>query len=310
MNVISELDTWGPGCQSRPTVTVEQSEAYCRRLAETHYENFPVASWLLPRELRQHFCNVYAYCRWADDLGDEVGDRQQSLELLEWWRRELDQCFDGEACHPVFVALRTTIASYEIPQEPFTDLIAAFVQDQKVTEYESFVQLQDYCGRSANPVGRIVLRLCRAYRDETVAWSDSVCTGLQLANFWQDVSRDLDMGRVYLPREDRERFGYTSEMLHGRVTNEAFLQLMGFEVNRARECLVAGLPLVDAMSGRMRVDIELFIRGGLQILTEVERIEFRVWDHRPVVGKQQLARLFVTTSIRHLWQSFASVRRG
>ncbi|MCA9110376.1 MAG: squalene synthase HpnC [Planctomycetaceae bacterium] len=310
MDVISELDIWGPDCPTHPPLSLDEAEEYCRRLAETHYENFPVASWLLPRDLRQHFCNVYAYCRWADDLGDELDNSQRSLQLLEWWRGELQRCYAGEVQHPVFIALRTTVTEFDIPQTPFTDLIDAFVQDQTVTEYDTFDELRDYCRRSADPVGRILLRLCRVSRDETEAWSDSICTGLQLANFWQDVSRDFDIGRVYLPREDRDRFGYSPEMLRNRVTNEAFVQLMSYEVERARELLVAGMPLVHAMSGRMRVDIELFIRGGLQILSEVERIGFRVWDRRPVVRKRQLARMFMTTCTRHVWNSFASIGRG
>ncbi len=306
-SVIDELDVWGPDAPKRDAVSVEQAEAYCRRLARSQYENFPVASWLLPRELRQHFCNVYAYCRWADDLGDEVGDPQQSLALLAWWREQLDHCYQNETQHPVFVALLQTITRFDIPQQPFADLISAFEQDQTVTEYETFGQLADYCRRSANPVGRIVLHLCRESCDETIAWSDAVCTGLQLANFWQDVSRDFDMGRIYLPRDDRKRFGYTTEMLQCRETNEPFLTLMQFEVDRARVLLQAGLPLVDALTGRMRVDIELFIRGGLQILAEIERIGYRVWDTRPVVRKRQFARLFVTAVTRNLWRRLTPV---
>lgn len=302
MTVIAELDTWGPDTQQSSTISVAQAEEYCRELANSHYENFPVASWLLPKALRQHFCNVYAYCRWADDLGDEVGETQKSLKLLAWWRDELVRCYDGETRHPVFVALAGTISEFEIPREPFADLISAFEQDQSVIEYETFPQLLDYCRRSANPVGHIVLHLCREYRDETAAWSDSICTGLQLANFWQDVSRDFDMGRVYLPREDRERFGYTSNMLHERVTNEAFLKLMAFQVDRARGLLFAGQPLINENHGRIQVDIELFLRGGLQILTEIERIGYRVWDKRPIVSKGQFARLFASTCLKSVFR--------
>ncbi len=309
-SVIDELGVWGPEASDREPVSVEQAEAYCRRLAQRHYENFPVASWLLPREMRQHFCNVYAYCRWADDLGDEVGDPQRSLTLLSWWREQLDRCFQNETQHPVFVALRETISRFGIPRQPFADLISAFEQDQTVTEYETFGQLEDYCRRSANPVGRIILHLCRRPCDETVAWSDAVCTGLQLANFWQDVARDFDMGRTYLPREDRQQFGYTDEMLQSRETNEPFRELMRFEVSRARDLLQSGRPLIDVMTGRMQVDIELFIRGGLQILTEIERIGYRVWDIRPVVKKRQLARLFVTTVTHHLGRRLIPAGRG
>jgi squalene synthase HpnC len=200
----------------------------------------------------------------------------------------------------VFVALRGTITQFDIAQQPFADLISAFEQDQTVTEYETFDQLRDYCRRSADPVGRIVLCLCRESREETVAWSDAVCTGLQLANFWQDVARDSDIGRVYLPQEDRERVGYTREMLSRRETNEPFLRLMEFEVDRAREWLRRGLPLVTVMPGRMQVVIELFIRGGLQILREIERIGYRVWETRPVVRKRQFARLFAAAALRCL----------
>lgn len=308
-SVINDLAVWGPNVTAEPAVSLADAEAYCRHLAESHYENFPVASRLLPRELRQHFCNVYAYCRWADDLGDETGDPHKALTLLAWWREQLDLCFEGEARHPVFVALRSTIAEFNVPRQPFVDLISAFEQDQSVTEYESYDQLRDYCRRSADPVGRIVLHLCRESRDETVELSDSVCTGLQLANFWQDVSRDYEIGRVYLPREDRQRFGYSDEMLKNRETNEPFLQLMRFEVARARQLLESGLPLVDSMRGRMQVIIELFIRGGLQILTEIERIDYRVWETRPVVTKRQFGRLFAATVLRAIRRSSPLRRR-
>jgi len=301
-SVIDELAVWGPDASSQTVVSLADAEAYCRHLAVTHYENFPVASRLLPRRLRQHFYNVYAYCRWADDLGDETDDPQRSLALLAWWREQLDRCYQGDARHPVFVALRSTISKFDLPQQPFADLISAFEQDQTVTEYESFVQLRDYCRRSADPVGRIVLHLCRECRDETVPWSDAVCTGLQLANFWQDVARDDDKGRVYLPQEDRERFGYTDDMLKRRETNEAFVRLMQFEVERAREFLQSGMPLVDAMHGRMQVVIEMFLRGGLQVLTQIERIGYRVWDTRPVVRKSQFAQLFIGAASRSLWR--------
>ena len=257
-----DLRQWGPDAiGSRPVPSRAEAEAHCRRLATTHYENFPLVSWLLPRALHPHFYNVYAYCRWADDLGDEVGDSQRSLELLGWWRDQLNRCYAGEARHPVFVALRTTIDEFAIPVTPFDDLISAFEQDQRVKEYDTFEQLRDYCRRSADPVGRIVLYLCRQYTDANVAWSDSICTGLQLANFWQDVARDYAIGRIYLPREDRERFGVTREDYDRRQSTPAFVELMRFEVTRAREFLVAGLPLVEHLPGRLQLDIDLFEIG-------------------------------------------------
>jgi len=271
--------------------SLADAQNYCRELATTHYENFPVVSWLLPRDLHQHFYNVYAYCRWSDDLSDEIDDDTRSLELLDWWLGELRQCYAGSATHPVFVALTETISEFEIPAEPFEDLLSAFRQDQRVHEYDTFDELRDYCRRSADPVGRLVLYLCRSYNEQNVAWSDSVCTGLQLANFWQDVARDLDIGRIYLPAEDCRRFGYSREDLQNRVTNDAFLQLMRFEVDRARQYLTDGLPLVENLPGRLQIDIELFIRGGLKILEEIERINYRVWQTRPVVRKGQFVML-------------------
>lgn len=300
--VLVDLAAWGPDAAVPSPPALRDAEAYCRRLAETHYENFPVASRLLPRDLRQHFCNVYAWCRWADDLGDESGDCQRSLELLAWWREELNLCFQHRSRHPVSVALQRTIDQFDLPRQPFLDLISAFEQDQTVRDYQTFDALQEYCRRSADPVGRIVLHLCRAVRDETLRWSDSICTGLQLANFWQDVARDADIGRVYLPREDRERFGYTDAMLARRETNQPFVRLMQFQVERARERLLAGLPLVEAMTGRLQVDIDLFIRGGLAILTEIERLNHRVWEVRPVVSRGRFARLFVGSLLRCGWR--------
>jgi squalene synthase HpnC len=290
-SVIDELSQWGPDANA-VAPSLADAQSYCRRLARTHYENFPVASLLLPKALRQHFANVYAYCRWADDLGDETGDADRSLALLDWWREQLLRCYAGEAEHPVYVALRQTIDEFGIPQKPFEDLISAFEQDQHVRRYETFDELHDYCRRSADPVGRIVLHLCRNVSEQTTRWSDSICTGLQLANFWQDVARDFDIGRVYLPREDRQRFGYSDNDLEQRRTTPQFHALMQFQVQRAREFLLAGRPLVATMPGRLQIDIDMFVRGGLQILGEIEAIDCDVWSTRPIVSKWTFASLF------------------
>lgn len=295
-----QLQTWGPQ-SNLATPSLLDANLYCRKLALSHYENFPVVSWLLPRELHQHFFNVYAYCRWADDLGDETHDPVLATELLAWWGRELDACYQGQCRHPVFVALRPTIDNFQIPPEPFHNLLSAFRQDQTVSDYASFALLRDYCRRSADPVGRLVLYVCRQHRAETVAWSDSICTGLQLANFWQDVARDADIGRCYLPREDRERFGYTDTDLAGRVTNQAFLNLMEFEVARAREFLVAGLPLIPVLPRKLRMDIDLFAHGGLRVLDKIKAQEYRVWEHRPKVSKWDFAGLFARSWWRACW---------
>jgi squalene synthase HpnC len=293
------LDRYGPE-SVRSEISTDAAEAHCRSLAGGHYENFPVLSYALPRALRQDFANVYAFCRWADDLGDEVAGADESLRLLDWWQAELDACYRGEAWHPVFVALSQTISRHALPQQPFDDLISAFRQDQTTAHYASFDELQDYCRRSADPVGRIVLRLCGRLNDENAALSDSVCTGLQLINFWQDVARDYDSGRVYLPREDRERFGYTDDDLANRRTTPAFIELMRFEVDRARRMLQTGLPLADRMPGRLKIVVGSFARGGLRICDRIEAIGYRVWETRPKLTKGDALRVFASSSGRAL----------
>src|SRR4051794_22415222 len=195
-----ELARFGPDAR-HPPLSLSQARAYCARLTHGHYENFSVVSWLLPRRLHRPFHSVYAYCRWADDLADETGGGPRALELLRWWKRQLLRCYEGEATHPVFIALLPTIRAFRIPPRPFLDLLFAFEQDQLVKRYPSYEQLLDYCRCSANPVGRLVLYLCGLFTPERAELSDRVCTGLQLANFWQDVARDWDIGRVYLPEE-------------------------------------------------------------------------------------------------------------
>ncbi len=301
MDLARELSNWGPATEFA-VPTLEEAEAYCRTLATTHYENFPMVSWLLPRGLHQHFYNVYAYCRWADDLGDEAGDTQRATELLAWWRVELEACYRGELRHPVFVALKPTIDQFHIPMTPFRDLVSAFEQDQRVTEYDTFDQLRDYCRRSADPVGRIVLYLCGQFTDEHAAWSDAICTGLQLANFWQDVARDYAIGRIYLPREDYERFGITRTDFDRRTSTPEFVTLMKFEVDRAREWLQRGLPLIPRLPGRLQVDIDLFAHGGLRILDRIEAIGYRVWETRPKVTKFDAVQLLIVALWRRLWR--------
>ena len=287
---MEDLALWGPqACNPPPILSLVDAEQYCRRLACSHYENFPVVTWFLPRSLRQHFYNVYAYCRWADDLGDETGEPATSLMLLNWWRTELDRCYAGTATHPVLLALQTTIDRFSIPREHFMDLISAFEQDQTVQEYDSLPQLLDYCTRSANPVGRIILYLGECHDAQHAALSDSICTGLQLANFWQDVARDFEIGRIYLPREIRRQFGYSDAEMQTRRTTPEFQNMLQHLTGIARELLQQGQPLVGKMPGRLSMDIALFIRGGLLILDAIERVDYRVWEVRPKVKKSQLA---------------------
>ncbi len=281
-----ELTAYGPEAVY-PTPTEAEALAYCRRLAKMHYENFCIATFLLPRSLVPHFHVIYSYCRWADDLGDETGGGERALSLLAWWRDELNRCYDGMAHHPVMVALGPTIRRFGIPRTPFLDLIQAFEQDQTVTRYESYPQLEAYCRRSANPVGRLVLYLCESFDERLAELSDDICTGLQLANFWQDVARDFDIGRVYLPNEDRVRFGYSDDDLAARRFTPAFRELLSFEVDRARGLLERGLGLVPLLPKSIRPDIELFARGGLAILRNIEAIDYNVWRTRPEVSRRE-----------------------
>src|SRR3954471_23267131 len=238
MPFLDDLERFGPG--THVAITRAEARDYCARLTATHYENFSVVTWLTPRALRPAFRSIYAFCRWSDDLGDEVGDRTRSRTLLAWWRGELRELYQGRAKHPVMVALRETVAEFAIPIGPFEALISAFEQDQDVTDYATYEQLLDYCTRSANPVGHLVLYLARSYDAENARLSDATCSGLQLANFWQDVARDLAIGRIYLPREDRERFGYPDDDLHALRFTPSFAALLAFEVDRARTLLEAG----------------------------------------------------------------------
>jgi len=266
-----------------------EAREYCRRLARSHYENFSVASWFLPEQLRQHFFNVYAYCRISDDLGDEVGDSAASLQLLEQWENELNACYEGDPTrrprHPVFVALAETVRKFEIPKHEFADLLTAFRQDQSVGRYETFNDLLGYCRYSANPVGHLVLYVC-GYRDsERQLLSDYTCTALQLANFWQDVSADFAKGRIYLPLEDLRRFGVSEALIRDGENTSAFCAMMKFEVERAREWFAQGEPLIGKVERALAIDIELFSRGGREILNAIERQGFAVLGRRPAISK-------------------------
>ena len=193
-----QLKQWGPEATYGPP-SLAQAEKYCSDLATSHYENFHVVSWLLPRHLRQHFYNIYAYCRWSDDLADETGSTVESTRLLQWWEGELNRAYAGTATHPVFVALRSTMEKFQLPQQPFADLLSAFRQDQVKLRYRTDEELLDYCQRSANPVGRLLLALAEASTPENIAWSDSICSGLQIANFCQDIALDARKNRIYIP---------------------------------------------------------------------------------------------------------------
>src|SRR3989440_7818283 len=280
--------------------SLDDSLAYTRWLATRHYENFHVVSFLLPKRLHQDFYNVYAFCRWADDLGDEIGDTQESLRLLAWWRGELECMSAGRVKHPVFVALAGTARQYQLPEILFDDLIKAFEQDQTVTRYQTFEDLFQYCRYSANPVGRLVLALC-GYRDaERQALSDATCTALQLANFWQDVSVDYAKGRIYLPLEDMQHYKVSERDIAATQNTASFCEMMRFEVERAREWFRRGLPLVKKVDRELAIDIELFSRGGQEILNAIERQGFAVLGRRPSISKARKLALVMRAALGRL----------
>lgn len=277
---------------------LQDSLGYTRWLATNHYENFHVVSALLPKHLHQDFYNVYAFCRWADDLGDEIGDEGESLRLLRWWRDELMAMPSGRTSHPVFVALRGTADKYALPLQLFDDLIHAFVQDQTVHRYQEWEDLFGYCRFSANPVGRLVLRLCGYADDERDRLSDATCTALQLANFWQDIPVDLKKGRIYLPVGVMERHGYSPEDLGALRFSPQFQSAMRDAVDVARKLFLEGLPLIRKVDRRLAFDLELFSRGGMRILEKIERQDYNVLSRRPSISKMERVVLLVSSFLR------------
>ena len=284
----------------KQTPTLAEAQAYCRELAESHYENFHVATWFLPKPLRPHFQSVYAYCRISDDLGDEVGDTQQSLALLNFWNDELDACYQGVTRHPVFVALAETIRVCNIPKTPFADLLVAFRQDQTVMRYRTMQDVFGYCRNSANPVGHLVLYVCGYREPDLFTLSDFTCTALQLANFWQDVREDYLRHRIYLPLEDMERFGVTEEQIRDRRFSPEFRNLMEHEVTFAQSLFEAGAPLLHRVDKEIAVDIALFSRGGQEILRAIRKQNYDVLRSRPVISKPRKAALLLRAFLARL----------
>ncbi len=282
-----------PGC------SIDAAQNYTRWLATHHYENFSVVSWLLPKELHQHFYNVYAYCRWADDLGDEIPDTNRALELLDWWEGELDACYDDKPSHAVFIALRETILAQDIPKQPFADLLKAFRQDQTVKRYPNWDAVINYCVCSANPVGRLVLYLC-GYRDaERQHLSDATCTALQLANFWQDVSRDLDKGRIYIPLDIAASHEVSEADIVAKRFTDAYPRLMKELMARTRVLFNDGMPLAKVVDTRLSIDLEMFSRGGLAVLDAIESSGYNTLQHRPSIGKAKQAGLLGRLLLAH-----------
>ncbi len=289
------IQTLGPSAAA-----YSQSEAreYTSWLATHHYENFHLVSFLLPKKLHQDFYNVYAFCRWADDLGDEIGDARESLRLLAWWRGELESMYRGETSHPVFVALEDSVRRHDIPIEPFDRLIRAFEQDQTVTRYRSFDDVFDYCVNSANPVGHLVLYLCSYSDAERQRLSDYTCTALQLANFWQDVTVDLQKDRVYLPLDLLAKHGYTVEELFALKFDRRFEQVIHDAVDVAEDLFRKGLPLIGMVDRRLALDLSLFSRGGMKILQKIRGQNYNVLKQRPHISKAERAGILVQCLLR------------
>ena len=290
-----------PGC------SLAAAQEYTHWLATHHYENFNVVSWLLPKALHQHFFNVYAYCRWADDLGDEVRDPLRALQLLDWWERELDACYEGKPSHPVFVALRQTIIAKGIPKQPFADLLKAFRQDQTTKRYADWHAVLGYCVYSANPVGRLVLYLCGYGDEQRQRLSDATCTALQLANFWQDVSRDLEKGRIYIPLDAARSQGLSEKDIVERRFDERYVGLMQDLLGRTRALFAEGMPLAKLVDKRLSIDLEMFSRGGLAVLEAIESIGYDTLHKRPAIGRLKQAGLLGRTLVKHLVERSAAV---
>lgn len=281
-----------------PVDNVAQAQAITGDLARSHYENFSVISRLLPKHLRQDFCNVYAFCRVADDLGDEVGDTQKALEYLGNFKQQTHECYAGNSTTAVFVALSDTIKRHDIPIQPYLDLIDAFEQDQRVLRYDTFEQVLDYCRRSADPVGRLVLYMC-GYRDEQrQKLSDKTCSALQVTNFWQDVRRDiLERNRIYLPSETMDKFGVTEQQIIDGRCDEKFRRAMQFEVDRAEVMFNEGEKLLPLLDKSIRKQISLFSQGGRAILQAIRKQNYDTLTRRPALSKMQKMKLIFSAMV-------------
>ncbi len=284
--------------------TLTEAEQYTRWLATHHYENFRVVSWLLPSRLHQHFYNVYAYCRWADDLGDEVADPKRAIEFLNGWDEEVQRAYKGKATHPVLIAVGATARALNIPIEPFRDLLIAFRQDQTVHRYPTWDDVIGYCKYSANPVGRLVLYLMGYGDEERQVLSDATCTALQLANFWQDVGRDLEKGRIYIPLEIAASHGVSESDITGRKFNECYESLMKDLIARTRALFAEGAPLAARVAREFRVDVELFTEGGRAVLDAIDAMGYDTLNERPTLDRRVRARLLGRAMISRVANSF------
>ena len=280
-------------------MNLSDAKEFCRKYTCQHYENFTVASWLLPKQIRQNFYPIYSFCRWADDLGDESPDNESALVALDDWESQLNDCYSNKTQHPIFIALKPIIDKYRIPKSLFTDLINAFRLDQTKKEYNSRQELLDYCKLSANPVGRIVLHLAQTTDEESLILSDKICTGLQLANHWQDIARDKrrktadgnsDLRR-YIPLDDMTACGYASEDFQNEIYNNAFLELMTQLCSWADSYFIEGSQLVERVPRNFRTDIKVFVLSGRKLLESIRRVKYNVWVKRPTISRWEKLRI-------------------
>ena len=288
--------------------SLEDARAYVRWLATHQYENFHVVSRLLPRRYHDSFYSVYAYCRWADDLGDEIGDSTRALPLLDEWERELERCYEGRATHPVFIALTPTVRSCDIPIDPFRDLLRAFRQDQTVLRYRSWESVREYCRYSANPVGRLVLYLTGYCNEERQSLSDFTCTALQLANFWQDVSRDLKKERIYIPLDLAAKHGVNEADILAKRFTPGYAALMKELIEQTRILFAAGAPLETMVAPHLRLDLELFRRGGCAVLDAIERSGYDTLHHRPELNRWSKASVLGHAITAKVWRAATGAR--
>ena len=280
---LADLAKWGP---DNPPSACDLPFAlqHCRSIARSHYENFTVVSCFLPRALKQDFYNFYAYCRWSDDIADEV-EPHRRLPLLNWWQQQLSLCYSGRPGHPVMLALQQTIQRHQIQVETLEDLLSAFRQDQSKLRYGDQAELLDYCRRSANPVGRVILKFAKADSPKNIQLSDLICTGLQLANFCQDMARDAANNRIYAPRDLWARHGVTEAMILDRKCTPELQSLLADWVQVSRQFFRNGRSLVESVPKWLAVDVDLFLRGGSGILNAIEAQRYDVWTSRPTLSK-------------------------
>lgn len=276
---------------------LSEAEAFdwCRRLAHSHYENFPVGSLLIPHAVRRHVCSIYAFARLADDIadeGDETGvDPASRLAALDDWEQQLNECLEGRAGHPVFIALASTINELTLPDQLLRDLLSAFRQDVVKTRYRDFKEMRDYCRRSADPVGRLILLLFGYRNEQLYLLSDEICTALQLTNFWQDLGVDLDKDRIYLPQDEMARFGVLEEDLFARRPTPELSALLEFQVARTREMFARGRDLPEKVDGRLRYELRLTWQSGMRLLERIEQTGYNTLTARPQITRDDKMRL-------------------